>query len=69
MSAPNLDTPTELLTPDRAAAFLGTTPGTLQTWRCTRAVKIPFVKIGRCVRYRRRDLEEYVLDNLIGGVE
>jgi excisionase family DNA binding protein len=57
----------ELLTTDEAACYLGTTPGTLAVWRCTKAVHVPFVKVGRLVRYRRRDLEAFLTDNTREG--
>ena len=57
----------ELLTTTEAADFLGTTPGTLTTWRCTKAVNIPYVRVGRNVRYRRRDLEAFLESQLVEG--
>jgi excisionase family DNA binding protein len=51
---------TTLLNTSQAAEYLGTSPATLTTWRCTRATRIPFVKIGRSVRYRRRDLDRFI---------
>jgi len=50
----------ELLTTTQAADILGVMPSSLVTWRCTKAVRVPFVKIGHAVRYRRRDLEAYI---------
>jgi excisionase family DNA binding protein len=50
----------QLLTPQEAAAFLTTTPGTLQIWRTTGRYSLPFVKLGGCVRYRREDLETFL---------
>ena len=42
---------------DKAAAdLLDVTPGTLSVWRSTGRYNLPFVKIGRKVRYRRADL-------------
>ncbi|MGA7180679.1 MAG: helix-turn-helix domain-containing protein [Thiobacillaceae bacterium] len=49
-----------LLTENEAAAFLDTTVGTLQVWRSTGRYGIPFVKIGRSVRYKRADLEAWI---------
>lgn len=43
-----------------AAELLGVTPGTLQVWRCTGRYSIPFVKVGRLVRYRRSTLESWL---------
>jgi excisionase family DNA binding protein len=54
-----------LLNTPEAAAVLGCTPDTLVTWRCTKAVKIPFVRIGRLVRYRRTDLDAFLDQNSV----
>lgn len=43
--------PDPLLTEQQAAEVLGVKPGTLQVWRCTRRYGLPFVKVGRLVRY------------------
>ena len=50
----------ELLDEQAAAAFLDVSPGTLSVWRSTGRYALPFVKIGRKVRYRRSDLAEWV---------
>lgn len=42
---------------DKAAAdLLDVTPGTLSVWRSTGRYNLPFIKVGRKVRYRRADL-------------
>ncbi len=50
----------QLLDPVAAAEFLGGTKpfnvGTLAVWRCTKKYNIPYLKIGREVRYRKSDL-------------
>ena len=56
----------ELLTTDQAAAYLGTTPGTLAVWRCTKSRPLRYVKIGRLVRYRKRDLDAFLTENTHG---
>lgn len=43
-----------------AAQALGSTRGTLCTWRSTGRYNIPFVKIGRTVRYPIRGLAEFM---------
>lgn len=52
-----------LLDPVAAAKFLGgTTPlsvGTLAVWRSTKKYNLPYVKIGRYVRYRKSDLRKF----------
>ncbi|NMF98327.1 helix-turn-helix domain-containing protein [Aromatoleum toluolicum] len=46
----------ELLDDHAAAALLDVAPGTLSVWRSTGRYNLPFLKIGRKVRYRRADL-------------
>jgi predicted DNA-binding transcriptional regulator AlpA len=46
----------ELLDEKEAARFLDNSPGTLSVWRSTGRYNLPFIKIGRNVRYRRADL-------------
>jgi len=42
---------------DKAAAdLLDVSPGTLSVWRSTGRYNLPFIKVGRKVRYRRADL-------------
>jgi len=50
----------DLLNEVQAAAILDTSVGTLQVWRSTGRYKIPFIKIGRNVRYKRADLEAWI---------
>lgn len=49
-----------LLTEKQAAEILGITPGTLTVWRCTKRYNIPFVKVGRSVRYSRESLQAWI---------
>lgn len=42
----------DLVDEKTAAAHLGVEPGTLSVWRSTGRYKVPFVKVGRSVRYR-----------------
>jgi len=50
----------DLLNEVQAAAILDISVGTLQVWRSTGRYKIPFIKIGRNVRYKRADLEAWI---------
>lgn len=50
----------ELLSEREAAAVLDVAPGTLSVWRSTGRYPIPFVKVGRKVRYRQADLEKWL---------
>lgn len=57
-----------LLLPDEAAAWLGMSPRTLSDWRIA-GTGPRFVKIGRLVRYRVADLQEWVAARTQGGAE
>ncbi len=46
----------ELLNTEHAAALICVSHGTLSVWRSTGRYGIPFIKIGRKVRYRKSDL-------------
>jgi hypothetical protein len=49
-----------LLTPAQTAEILGVTIGTLAVWRCTARYPISFVKIGRRVKYRLADINNFI---------
>ena len=55
--------PDRLLTTEEAASYLNLKPETLTVWRCTKAVKLPFKKIGHAVRYSFRELQDYLEQN------
>lgn len=63
------DNPDRLMTPNEAADFLGIDAQTLNNWRTTQRVQVPFLKVGRLVRYRRQDLETYLTKNTHGRRE
>lgn len=65
-TAQQTDTRRELFTTAQAADYLGIKANSLITWRSTKAVRIPYVKIGGCVRYRKADLDSYIEENLEG---
>ncbi len=49
----------DLLTTTEAARFLNVRPNTLAIWRSTGRYNLPFVRVGRLVRYRLDDLLEF----------
>lgn len=56
-----------LLTEAQAAEILNVEPGTLSVWRCTKRYNIPFVKVGRSVRYSRKALQDWIDSRTSGG--
>ena len=50
----------DLLDEHAAATMLDLSPGTLSVWRSTGRYNLPFLKIGRNVRYRRADLQMWL---------
>jgi hypothetical protein len=64
------ETPQSLLTPRQAAAFLAISENTLSTWRSRRGRVSRdgkdgprFCRAGRVIRYRRADLESWLIDS------
>lgn len=49
-----------LLNPIAAAEYLGVSRDTLSVWRSCGRYSIPFIKVGRLVKYRRSDLEKWL---------
>lgn len=52
--------PDDLLLPKEAADALCVTEGTLAVWRSTGRYSLKFVKVGRYVRYRWRDVTAFM---------
>jgi excisionase family DNA binding protein len=50
----------KLLDDKQAAEYLTVSPGTLSVWRSTGRYALPFVKVGRMVRYRPADLDAWL---------
>ncbi len=57
-----------LLTTSETAAYLGVTEGTISVWRCTGRYPIPYIKIGRLVKYRKSALDAFIAQRTIGAV-
>ena len=53
-----------LLTPQDVAIRLGVSTTTLSTWRCTKRYPLPYVKVGRLVRYRVSDVDAFEIARL-----
>ena len=53
-----------LLTPNRAATRPGIPVSTLARWRSERR-ELPYVTVGRLIRYRRFDLDRWIEDNTV----
>jgi len=53
----------KLLTTDEAAAVLKLHPDTLRHWRSTGSVDLPYIYIGRNVRYPADQLADYLTHN------
>jgi excisionase family DNA binding protein len=46
----------KLMTPQEVAIFIGVSIETLNVWRATRRYRLPYIKVGRLVRYRHSDI-------------
>ena len=56
--------PAKLLTPAEAAEILVIPVGTLNAWRAQR-IELPYVRIGRLVRYRQEDVLALIETNMV----
>ena len=52
--------PSSLLDDSQTAAILSVKPSTLSVWRSTGRVNLPFVKVGRLVRYKAGDIRIFI---------
>jgi excisionase family DNA binding protein len=57
----------ELLSRAEAAAYLGVAKQTLAIWKCSKRYDLKYVKIGRLVKYRKSDLDQFIEKNLRGA--
>jgi excisionase family DNA binding protein len=57
----------DLVSRKEAAAYLGASEHTLAVWASTKRYPLPYVKIGRLVRYRRADLDAFIARNVVGA--
>ena len=49
-----------LLGTKKAADYLGISKGTLDVWRSTGRYQLPFIKIGRIIKYRQSTLDTFI---------
>lgn len=56
-----------LLSRAEAATYLGIKPQTMAVWASTKRYPIPFVKVGRLVRYRQQDLDAFIRARSVGA--
>lgn len=54
----------ELLSRKEAAAYLGVAEQTLAIWKCTKRYDLPYVKIGKLVKYKKSDLDAFIARNV-----
>lgn len=55
----------QLLKRSEAAAYLGIKTETLAVWACNKRYPLPYIKVGRHVRYRQADLDDFVTENTV----
>lgn len=53
----------QLFTRKQAADYLGVSEQTLAIWKCTGRYNLPYVKIGRLVKYKQTDLDAFIARN------
>ena len=64
-----LDTTDRLLTIGETALILGLTVSTLNQWRSNGRYDLPFVRVGRRIKYRHRDVVSWIQKRTESGIE
>ena len=64
-----MTTKPELLDNGPAAEYVGIEPHTLEIWRCTGRYKIRFIRVGRRIKYRRADLDDWLESRTVNAEE
>jgi len=64
MQSEIIPTNTSLLTRKQAAEYLGLKENTLAVWATTKRHSLPYVKVGRLVKYRLADLQAFLERNV-----
>lgn len=64
----NANTEHSLLTPGQTAGQLNIPVSTLSRWRSERR-ELPYVTVGRLIRYRQADIDRWIDDNTINPIE
>jgi predicted site-specific integrase-resolvase len=59
----------KMLNTREAAEMMGMRPQTLAAWRCEKRLQLPYVKVGRTVRYRLADIENFLDIGTVSPVE
>jgi hypothetical protein len=49
-----------LFSSDEAAAYLDLASNTLAVWRCNKRYEVPYIKVGRLVKYRKSALDAFL---------
>lgn len=60
---------TDILNQRQAAQYLGTTVGTLNSWRHCSKNTLPFIRWGNRIRYRKSDLDAWIERQLINKLD
>ena len=63
----NQSSPESLLTPKEVSEILGVTEHTLAVWRCENRYPLPYIKVGRYIRYRSKDLSTFLDNQTVQG--
>lgn len=58
----------KLLNSTQAANYIGVAPGTLEVWRSTKRYNLPYIKVGRLVKYRKESLDAFLESRTVGEV-
>lgn len=58
-----------LLDKKQAANYLNIKEKTLDVWNCTKRYNLKYIKVGRLIRYRQEDLDQFLTERTISQKE
>jgi hypothetical protein len=60
---------TKLLDTIQTAKYLGITSDTLAVWRCNKIYNLQYIKVGKSVKYRVSDLDNFINSRVMCGAK
>jgi excisionase family DNA binding protein len=63
----NVKPQSNLLDTVAAAEYLGVAPRSLEVWRCVKRHSIPYIRVGRLIKYRQSDLDAWLESRTVGA--
>jgi excisionase family DNA binding protein len=67
VKGPTIRNDDPLLSKPEAAAYLSIAEQTISNWLATGRYKLPYVRVGRLIRFRKSDLDAFIARRTVGA--